>query len=237
MHLRHAPERVRVLNVGPGLRRAPSLRATTRRCGPQIMAPAWFGCGGSTDASRPSGRSRLRGTTPRASAQSAKRVTRSSATMPVPSIICVPLMSASPSLGPSSSAGQPSSRKASAKPIAVRPASPLPLANQRQHEVRKRAKSPEAPNDPGSEPRATPRIPMVEQALHRRHRHPRWPWLNALTFNSNMALTTSAGPLPRTRGDQQVSLQAHKVVHAGGGEVPKSRIDAVQGVASRGAAQ
>ena len=115
--------------------------------------------------------------------------------MPVPSIICVPLMSPSPSLGPNSSTGQPSSRKASAEAI-CRPSgittSPSPINGSTR--CASGAKSPEAPNDPWLGTTGnTPAFQWSSRRCTVVTATPEWPWLSALTFNNSMALTTSAG--------------------------------------------
>ena len=154
VHLWYAPERVRVLHVSPGCSARSEPRARTRRCGPRSWRRLGYGCGVSKDASRPSTRSRLQGRSkgvgPIGEARHAL-----GATMPVPSIICVPLMTP-PLLGAELERGQPSSRKASK--LTCRPSgiitSPSPINGNTR--CASGAKSPDAPNEPWLEPREGP---------------------------------------------------------------------------------
>ena len=112
----------------------------------------------------------------------------------------------------------------------------FPLANQRQHEVRERRQIPGSPQGPLARHHGQhARVPMIKQALHRLHRHPRMALAERLDLQKQHGLDhlgRKRRPDPACVRDQQVPLQPHKVVHAGRGQVAKARIDSIQGVAS-----
>ena len=111
----------------------------------------------------------------------------------------------------------------------------FPLADQRQHEVRERRQIPGSPQrtlawNHGQHVR----IPMVEQALHCCHRHPRMALAQRLDLQQQHGLhhlSRQRLSNPACVRNQQVSLQPHEVIHPGRGQVAKARIDAIQGVA------
>ena len=111
----------------------------------------------------------------------------------------------------------------------------FPLADQWQHKVRERRQIPGSPQRTLARNHGQhTRIPMVEQALHRCHRHSRMALAQRLDLQQQHGLhhhTRQRLPDPARVRNQQVSLQPHEVVHAGRGQIAKPRVDAIQGVA------